>query len=108
MRVPFDNGVPRGVAAALTGHVVEEARDRGWDSLKNGELLDAAEVAGFDVLVTTDRNIRHQQNLTKRKLAVVVLTKASWPLIKGQLAEIGSAVATAVASRLVEVEIRTD
>ena len=49
MRVLFDNGTPRGVAAALAAHVVEEARSRGWDTLRNGELLDAAEAAGFDV-----------------------------------------------------------
>jgi hypothetical protein len=64
MRVLFDNGTPRGVAAALEDHVVEEARARGWDTLRNGELLDAAEAAGFEVFVTTDRNLRYQQNLT--------------------------------------------
>src|SRR5438445_82970 len=50
MRVLFDNGTPRGVASALSGHTVEEARSRGWDALGNGELLDAAEAAGFEVL----------------------------------------------------------
>jgi hypothetical protein len=60
MRVLFDNGTPRGVAGALSGHVVGEARTRGWDTLRNGELLDAAEAAGFDVLVTTDRSMRYQ------------------------------------------------
>jgi alkanesulfonate monooxygenase SsuD/methylene tetrahydromethanopterin reductase-like flavin-dependent oxidoreductase (luciferase family) len=55
MRVLFDNGTPRGVATCIAGHVVEEARSRGWDALKNGELLVAAEAAGFDVLVTTDQ-----------------------------------------------------
>jgi hypothetical protein len=62
MRVLFDNGTPRGLAAALKGHVVEEARAFGWDALSNGELLAAAEAAGFDVLVTTDRNLRYRQN----------------------------------------------
>jgi len=57
MRVLFDNGTPRGVAAALREHAVEEARALGWDTLRNGEVLDAAETAGFDVFVTTDRNI---------------------------------------------------
>ena len=66
MQVLFDNGVPRGVASVLKEHVVEEARDRGWDRLTNGDLLSAAEAAGFEILVTTDRNIRHQQNLSKR------------------------------------------
>lgn len=75
MQVLFDNGTPRGVAAALRDHVIEECRSRGWDSLRNGELLDAAEAAGFDVLVTTDRNIRHQQSLTGRKIAVVILRR---------------------------------
>ena len=64
MRVLLDNGMPRGVATALSGHVVEEVRGRGWDTLRNGELLDAAETAGFEVFVITDQNIRYQQNLT--------------------------------------------
>jgi hypothetical protein len=68
MRVLFHNGAPRGVAAALRDDIVEEARSRNWDTLKNGELLEPAEAAAFDVL-TTDRNIRHQQNLIGRKLA---------------------------------------
>jgi tartrate dehydratase beta subunit/fumarate hydratase class I family protein len=59
MRILLDNGTPRGVAGALTGHTVEEARSHGWDSLGNGELLDAAEAASFDIFVTTDRNIRY-------------------------------------------------
>jgi len=77
MRVLFDNGTPRGVAAGLHEHTVEEARERGWDTLRNGELLDAAEAAGFDVFVTTDRNIPYQQNLTGREIAVVVLIAAA-------------------------------
>jgi hypothetical protein len=105
MHVLFDNGVPRGVASGLSGHVVEEARDRGWDRLKNGDLLDAAEAAGFDVLVTTDRNIRYQQNLSKRTIAIVGLSKGSWPLIKRQLSDIASAVAAATPNSVTEVEI---
>lgn len=58
MRVLFDNGTPRGLANALLGHTVEEARSRGWDTLRNGELLEAAEAAGFDAFLTTDRNIQ--------------------------------------------------
>lgn len=95
MRVLFDNGTPRGVAAALPAHTVEEARSRGWDTLKNGELLDAAEAAGFDVFLTTDRNLRHQQNLTARRIAIVVLGKGRWRLIKNRLAEIAAAVSAA-------------
>jgi hypothetical protein len=108
MRVLFDNGVPRGVASALQGHVVEEARDRGWDRLTNGDLLRSAEGNGFDVLLTTDRNIRHQQNLSKRTIAIVALSKASWPLIKLRLREIAAAVETAAPGSFAEVEIPDD
>src|SRR6058998_2954009 len=105
MRILFDNGTPRGVAAALTEHIVEEARSHGWDTLGNGELLDAAEAAGFDVFVTTDRNIRFQQNLAGRRIAVVVLDKARWKLIRRRLPEIAAAVAAATSGGFVEVEI---
>jgi len=73
MRILFDNGVPRGLARFLAGHSVEEARARGWEELSNGKLIDAAEQAGFDLLVTTDENIRHQQNLKARLIALVAL-----------------------------------
>ena len=108
MRVLFDNGTPRGVASALAGHTVEEARSHGWDTLQNGELLDAAEAAGFDVLLTTDRNIRYQQNLTGRKIAIVVLGKARWKFIKKRLPAIVAAVAAAMAGSFAEVEIPVD
>ena len=105
MRILFDNGTPRGVAAALRGHIVEEARARGWDTLRNGELLDAAEAAGFDVFVTTDRNIPYQQNLSGRDIAVVVLGSGRWLLIKQRLAEIAAAVAAAPRGGYIEVDI---
>jgi hypothetical protein len=108
MRVLFDNGTPRGVAAALSDHIVEEARSRGWDSLGNGDLLDAAEAAGFHVFVTTDRNIRYQQNLAGRRIAVVVLGKGRWRLIRQRLPEIAAAVAAATSGSFAEVEISVD
>lgn len=105
MRVLFDNGTPRGVAAALTGHVVEESRARGWDTFRNGELLQAAEAAGFDVFVTTDRNIQYQQNLADRRIAIVVLSRGRWRLIRLRLTEIAAAVDAAVPGSFSEVEI---
>ena len=108
MQVFFDNGVPRGVASVLKEHVVEEARDRGWDRLTNGDLLRAAEAAGFEILLTTDRNILHQQNLSKRVIAIVALGKSSWPLIKRNLPEIVAAVAAATPGSYAEVEIPFD
>jgi len=75
MLILFDNSTPRGIARSLHGHLVTEARERGWDRLSNGELLKAAEQAGFDVLLTPDQNMRYQQNLTGRRIAIVVLGK---------------------------------
>jgi hypothetical protein len=72
--VLFDHGTPKGLIRALPGHTVNTAQAKGWDTLSNGALLNAAEDAGFDVLLTTDRRIRHQQNLRARRIALVVLT----------------------------------
>ena len=108
MRVLFDNGTPRGVASALPGHTVEEARSHGWDTLRNGELLDAAEAAGFDVFLTTDRNIRYQQNLTGRKIAIVVLGVGRWTLIKRSLPAIVAAVTASTPGSFAEIEIPAD
>jgi predicted nuclease of predicted toxin-antitoxin system len=105
MRVLFDNGTPRGVAKVLSDHVVVESREHGWDTLRNGELLDSAERSGYDVFVTTDRNIKHQQNLTGLKIAIVVLGAARWRLIKNKLAEIAVAVSAATPGSFTEVEI---
>ena len=108
MRVLFDNGTPRGIAAALLGHVVEEVRSHGWDTLRNGELLDAAEAAGFDLFLTTDRNLRYQQNLAGRQIAIVVLGLGRWRLIRTRLAEIVAAVEAATPGSYAEVEIPVD
>ena len=66
MRILFDQGVPRGLTASLRGHEVTEARKLKWERISNGELLKLAESADFDLLPTTDKNVRHQQNLADR------------------------------------------
>jgi hypothetical protein len=66
----------------LAGHEVVTAYERGWSTLKNGELLAIAEEQEFDVLITTDTNLRYQQNLVSRRIAIVVLGTTSWPRIK--------------------------
>ena len=76
MVILFDQGTPRGIACWLLDDTVKEAKSQGWDRLTNGELLNAAEQAGFDLLLTTDKNLRYQQNLGGRKIAIVVLAKA--------------------------------
>jgi len=73
MLVLFDQGTPVPLRLFLKEHSVETAAQRGWDKLKNGELLNAAENTGFEVFVTPDKNIRHQQDLRQYSLAIVVL-----------------------------------
>jgi hypothetical protein len=73
MRILFDHGTPAPLIPFLPGHTVTKAKDAGWDRLVNGELLKAAEEAGFEVLITTDKNMVTQQNLKGRVIAIVVL-----------------------------------
>ena len=83
MRILFDKNVPVGVRRFLRGHEVHTVVEMGWpDQLENGELLKVAEQSGFDVMVTSDQNIRYQQNLAGRKLALVVLGSNIWPIVQ--------------------------
>lgn len=77
----------------------------GWDRLTNGELLDAAEANGFDLLLTTDKNIRYEQNLVGRKIAIVVLGNAQWPVLRLHLERLVAAVSSVVPGSYIEVDI---
>ena len=81
MLILFDKGTPRPLRRRLFGHEVETSVERGWDTLVNGVLMDRAEEAGFEVLLTTDQSIRYQQDMSNRQIAVVVLMNTSWPHI---------------------------
>jgi hypothetical protein len=106
MLVLFDNGTPRTLARHLIDrHTVTEARARGWEELENGDLLNAAETAGFEVLVTTDKNLIYQQNLAGRKIAIVVLGYGRWTLIKPHVARVVAAVNAAAPGSFAEVTI---
>jgi len=85
MRILFDQGTPIDIRDSLPAHTVKTAYEQGWSTLTNGELLRAAEEAGFDVLLTTDKNLIYQQNLTGRRIAIVVLGQARWKAIKPML-----------------------
>lgn len=105
MKVLFDNGTPKPIARSLTGHDVTFAREIGWHELGNGELIRKAEDAGFQVLLSTDKNIRYQQNLSGRKIALVVLGHQQWPVVRLHLEKIANAVSAATPGSYVEVEI---
>lgn len=105
MRILFDQGGPRGLTASLRGHDVTEARKLNWERISNGELLKLAEDAGFEVLVTTDKNVRYQQNLIGRKISIVVLGNSPWWLVRQHLGQIVAAVSLAAPGSYAEVDI---
>jgi hypothetical protein len=103
--VLFDQGTPVPLRQALAGHSVATAYELGWSTLKNGDLLRSAEEQGFALLVTTDANLRYQQNLASRRIAVVVLSTTSWPRIRAAVGRVAAAVNAASTGSYAEVVI---
>jgi hypothetical protein len=105
MKVLFDNGTPKPIAKVLIGHEVTFARQVGWHELRNGDLIRIAEDSGYEVFLTTDKQIRYQQNLAERKIGLVVLGYSQWPAVQRCLAQIVDAVNSCRPGDYVEVEI---
>jgi hypothetical protein len=106
MLILFDQGTPRGLAHALRGHTVITAKARHWERLSNGDLLNATEAAAVDLLLTTDKRIRYQQNLTGRRIAIVVLTGTTkWSRVRLHLERIANVVGAATPGSYTEVVI---
>jgi hypothetical protein len=106
MLVLLDHGTPRGLARELAGHTIVLAKSRGWDRLANGDLLKAAEEAGFNALLTTDANIRYQQNLRNRRIAIIVLTGTTrWTRVRMECKRIASALEETAPGSYAEVLI---
>ncbi len=103
MRILFDQGTLVGIRDALQGHTIRTANEEGWST--NGELLQAAEAAGFEVLLTTDTGLPNQQNLEGRKLAVVILSRNRWKLILPRMKEIAAALDSAKPGTYLVVKI---
>ena len=91
MKILFDHGTPAPLRRSLPGHEISTAYEMGWAKLSNGDLLAAAEKS-FDVFITTDQNLRYQQNLTGRRLAILVLPTTSWPEIQKHTDKVAGAV----------------
>lgn len=105
MNVLLDKNVPFGLRRFLSTHFIQTTAELGWGRLENGDLLRVAEEADMDVMVTADQNIRYQQNLTKRKVALVVLGSNRWPYLRGRLTEIVAAVNAAHAGSYAFIEV---
>ncbi len=105
MLILFDQGTPVAIRHSLEGHTVRTVRERGWSALLNGELLRVAEEAGFDVLLTTDKNMVYQHSLKGRSIALVVLGKGKWPLIRPVASQVVAAVNAAKPGSYTMVDI---
>ena len=104
MRVLLDENLSPRFRVELPGHEVVTVRYAGWAGLTNGALLHIAEDAGFDVFLTGDKNLAYQQNLTERRICIVVLTAHSWDIIESYLTEIRAAVDAALPGSFQVVE----
>ena len=105
MKVLFDQGTPVPLRRYLRSHEVTTVYELAWSTLQNGILLSKAEAAGFDVLVTTDKSLKYQQNLSERRLAIVALLSTSWPKIQAKVSAVAAAVDESVPGSYIEVEI---
>jgi len=105
MLILFDQGTPVPLRQFLSGHTVRTAAEQKWTTLENGQLLDAAETAGFDLLLTTDKNMRHQQNLAGRRIAIMVLGQTRWPVLRLHVQRVVLAVNSATPGSYSEVEV---
>jgi hypothetical protein len=105
MRIVFDQGVPKPLRTHLRGHFVQTSRELRWPRLTNGKLLTAAEQAGFDLLITTDKNLSYQQNLTGRRIAVRVLGQQQWPALRPHVYLVIAAVDSVTPGTFTVVEI---
>jgi predicted nuclease of predicted toxin-antitoxin system len=91
MKILLDNCTPAPLRKFLLGHEVKTAFEMGWADLMNGALLAAAE-AEFELMITCDQNLRYQQNLSHRKIRLLVLTIGRWPILQQRAAEIAAIV----------------
>ena len=104
MKILFDQGTPVPLRRHLGKHEVATAAELSWSQLTNGELLAAATKAGFEVFVTTDQNLRYQQNLQDRGIAIVVLMTASWPRISKKANEIAVRIQRITRAAYIEID----
>jgi hypothetical protein len=105
MNVLLDECTPRVVKKMTGGHTIRTAQEMGWGGYKNGDLLTAAEDAQFDVFITTDKNLRYQQNIKGRKLALLVLPSNKVPTVEALIPFIESTLTTIQAGDFVEIPL---
>ena len=105
MKILFDQGTPVPLRQRLSGHSVDTAFEKGWSNLQNGELLQIAEEEGYELFITTDQNLPRQQNLSERRICVLVLLSTSWPRIQFRVDDIQAAIDRMGPGEFMEVPI---
>ena len=103
MKVFFDNNVPAPLRRSMPHHQVSTAWEMGWAAIGNGTLLRRFEAAGFDVMVTVDKNIKSQQNPSGRRVAIVVPGTNDWSVLCHHTADVVDAVDQATPGSYVEL-----
>ena len=98
MKILFDQGTPAPLRRALAEHEVDTVFEKGWDQLKNGELLAIAMLNGYEVLVSTDQSLRHQHDLHRIRLGIVILMTTSWPRISRNTSAVARAAGETVSA----------
>ncbi|NER92812.1 MAG: hypothetical protein F6J86_02970 [Symploca sp. SIO1B1] len=105
MKILFDQGTPVSLRRYLVEHSVTTAYEEGWSNLSNGDLLQAAEAKGYQLLLTTDQNLHYQQNLSQLTMGIVVLCSTSWPKIRLRVDEICETINTIAPGDYVEIKV---
>ena len=103
MKILFDQGTPAPLRRSLAGHEVDTVFEQGWDQLKNGDLPAVAILNGDDVLVATDESLRHQHDLCRTRLGIVILMTTSWPRISRKTPAVAHVVHDGTVGNLIEV-----
>jgi hypothetical protein len=107
LKILFDQNVPRPLTRFLGAHEVTRAAELGWSSLKNGVLLSAADAAGFNVLLTGDKTIRHEQHMRGRQIALVYMSDNHWSIVRDHVTAIVDAIQDATPGTVTAVQCGT-
>lgn len=105
VKILLDTNVPVQLAWALRGHEATSTIALHWESHTNGKLLEAAQTAGFDVIITCDQNIPLQQNFADRKLGLVVLSTNHWPTLRAAASNIAAKVDFVQRGQIVRIDV---
>lgn len=102
MKILLDECTPRVVKKHLPTYDISTVQEMGWAGVKNGELLTLAE-SQFEIFITTDKNLRYQQNLSQRRLAVVLLPSNRVPAVEASISALEAALANINIGDFVEI-----